>query len=64
MKRRYCGPCDDTTNGNPCPQCGADTEPWPCDGSDADRFYQRHRDDDDGLTYSDPRDARDERRGL
>lgn len=26
MKRRYCGPCDDYTNANPCPACGADTE--------------------------------------
>ena len=26
MKRRYCGPCDDYTNANPCKVCGADTD--------------------------------------
>lgn len=54
MKRRYCAPCDDYTNANPCPACGADTDPVPLDA--------RERDDDDGQQYADPRDERDERR--
>jgi len=28
-KRRYCGPCDEYTNANPCPKCGADTDKVP-----------------------------------
>lgn len=43
MKRRFCQMCDDTTNANPCTACGADTVPWPCDGSPTDRFYQGDR---------------------
>jgi hypothetical protein len=40
MKRRYCGMCDELTNANPCPACGADTERWTADGSHTDRYYQ------------------------
>jgi hypothetical protein len=29
MKRRYCGPCDEYTNSNPCKKCGADTDKMP-----------------------------------
>ena len=25
-RRRYCGPCDEYTNANPCKKCGADTD--------------------------------------
>lgn len=25
-RRRYCGPCDALVDGDPCPECGADTE--------------------------------------
>jgi hypothetical protein len=42
MKKRFCAPCDDVTNGNPCPACGADTVPWPVDGSPTDRWYQEN----------------------
>ena len=27
--KRLCMPCDELVTGNPCPKCGADTEPWP-----------------------------------
>lgn len=51
MTRRYCIPCDDYTNANPCKACGADTERVP--------ENQRERGDDDGREYGDPRDHRD-----
>jgi hypothetical protein len=54
-KRRYCIPCDDYTNANPCKACGADTDLVP-------KENPRDRDDDDGHQYADPRDERDERR--
>lgn len=41
MKRRYCPMCDDTTNANICDRCGDVTDPWPCDGSVTDQFYQK-----------------------
>lgn len=60
MNRRYCGPCDEYTNANPCKACGADTDKLPVpvheDG--------REQGDDDSVEYADPRDARDARRGL
>ncbi len=28
-KTRYCGPCDEYTNANPCTACGADTDRVP-----------------------------------
>ena len=43
-----------------CPGCGPGTRILYA--YDEDNPANRHRDDDDGLTYADPRDERDERR--
>lgn len=53
MKHRYCELCDEWTNANPCPECGAHTTL---------AATERDKDEDDGTTYGHPRDARDERR--
>lgn len=63
MKRRFCLPCDAVTNANPCRACGADTDPWPCDGSETDREYQRRseRRADARPTSRNTQDAGDDR---
>lgn len=40
MKKRYCAPCDDTTNHNPCERCGADTDPWPIDAEPLEPVFR------------------------
>ena len=40
MKKRYCGPCDDLVIGNPCPECGADTETWPIDAEPLEPLFR------------------------
>ncbi len=29
VNRRYCGPCDEYTNANPCRDCGTETDKLP-----------------------------------
>lgn len=49
MKRRYCGPCDEYTNSNPCAECGAETDRVPEENP-------REKGDGDGREYGHPGD--------
>lgn len=53
MSQRFCEFCKEWMDAENCAECGAATLP---------AENPRERDEDDGLSYLDPRDERDSRR--
>lgn len=39
-RKRFCPMCDDMVTGNPCPECGADTERWPIDAEPLEPVFR------------------------